>query len=231
MDSIQIFTTVLGLESPWQIREIRLESILTNEQKLHIYLDFTRDYRFTSHTGEQISAYDTEEKQWQHLNFFQHKCYLHARVPRLKDAEGKEYQIEVPWARAGSGFTRLFEAYAMPPLYPKLGEAYCLRQLFLDVFDVQDNEEAKGYLWFWRRQALEAGVQPFIKFVNMIKAHWSGIVAYFDKQFTNAILGRLNSKIQLAKKRARGHRNISNFMNMIYFLCAKLNFCYSYKTL
>ncbi|MCB0522257.1 MAG: transposase, partial [Saprospiraceae bacterium] len=35
-----------------------------------------------------------------------------------------------------------------------------------------------------------------------------------------------NSKIQLAKKRARGYRNLHNFINMIYFLCGKLNLSY-----
>jgi transposase len=123
------------------------------------------------------------------------------------------------------------EPDALLPLYPKPGEAYRLRQLFLDVFDVQDNEEAKGYLRFWCRQAPDTGIQPFIKFVNMIKAHWSGIAAYFDKQVTNGILEGINSKIQLAKRRARGYRNTNNFINMIYFLCAKLNFSYPHKTL
>ncbi|MDR1221728.1 MAG: transposase [Tannerella sp.] len=74
-------------------------------------------------------------------------------------------------------------------------------------------------------------MQPFIKFVNMIKAHWSGIAAYFDKQVTNGILEAINSKIQLAKRRARGYRNTNNFINMIYFICAKLNFIYPHKTL
>ncbi|MCF6237163.1 MAG: transposase, partial [Gammaproteobacteria bacterium] len=32
------------------------------------------------------------------------------------------------------------------------------------------------------------------------------------------------SKIQAAKRRARGYRNIENFINMIYFLCGKLKF-------
>lgn len=35
-----------------------------------------------------------------------------------------------------------------------------------------------------------------------------------------------DSKIQLAKKRARGYRNIRNFTNMIYFTCGKLKFDY-----
>jgi hypothetical protein len=32
----------------------------------------------------------------------------------------------------------------------------------------------------------------------------------------------INNKIQLAKRRARGFRNIPNFINMAYFLCGKL---------
>jgi hypothetical protein len=47
------------------------------------------------------------------LDFFQHKCYLNARVPRVKNADGKVTLQQVPWARKNSGFTLLFEAYAM----------------------------------------------------------------------------------------------------------------------
>jgi hypothetical protein len=53
--------------------------------------------------------------------------------------------------------------------YPTLGEAYRLRQLFLDMFEIGDKEAATGYLWFWCEQAMEAGIQPFKKFVSMIK--------------------------------------------------------------
>ncbi|SDW77507.1 Transposase [Nitrosomonas communis] len=38
------------------------------------------------------------------------------------------------------------------------------------------------------------------------------------------ILESINNKIQLAKRRARGYRNINNFINMIYFLYGKLRF-------
>ncbi|MDR0575848.1 MAG: transposase [Tannerella sp.] len=101
------------------------------------------------------------------------------------------------------------------------------------VFDISEPEEAKVYLWFWLEQALASGIQPFMKFVNMVKAHWRGIVAYFDKRVTNGILEGINSKIQLAKRRARGYRNTQNFINMAYFLCGKLKFDYHYpyKTL
>ena len=43
---------------------------------------------------------------------------------------------------------------------------------------------------------------------------------------TNAILEVITSKIQLAKRLAKGYRNINNFINMIYFPCGKLKFDY-----
>ncbi|MDR0606607.1 MAG: transposase, partial [Bacteroidales bacterium] len=41
----------------------------------------------------------------------------------------------------------------------------------------------------------------------------------------------INAKIQLAKRRARGYRNVKNFINMIYFISAKLNFDYPHYAL
>jgi len=43
---------------------------------------------------------------------------------------------------------------------------------------------------------------------------------------TYGILEGLNSKIQLAKKRARVYGNINNFINIVYFTCGKLKFNY-----
>lgn len=402
MNSKEIFRIALGLSNPWYVERVEFIDS-TDSKELHLYLNFERGYQFPTSTGSS-SAYDTVDRTWQHLNFFQHRCYLHARVPRVKTGEGSIHQVSVPWARENSGFTLLFEAYAMlliesempvskvsectkvtapriwrvfnywiqralskdtldevtqigmdetsrkkghnyitlfadleqrrtihicegrdadtiedftksleakggdkqkieivsmdmspafisgamehlPDaqlvfdkfhlvqslnkaldevriaerkgndllkghkytilkkygnlslekknaldyvlmMYPKLGEAYRLRELFVDVFNIPDPEEAKGYLWFWCDMAMEAKIEPYKKFVAMIKSHWSGITAYFDKRVTNGVLEGINSKIQLAKRRARGYRKVDNFINMIYFLTAKLKFDY-----
>ena len=63
--------------------------------------------------GQAAKVHDTEEKTWRHLDFFQHSAYLTVRVPLCKcDAHGVK-QVQVPWARPGSGFTLLFEALLM----------------------------------------------------------------------------------------------------------------------
>jgi len=398
-NSVDIFSIALGLQEPWYIKEV-----LFNKEnfQLDIHLGFTKGYKFKMDDGLEYTAHDTVERSWQHLNFFQYKCYLHAKVPKVKQSDGKVVTQQVPWARKGSGFTLLFEAFSMllienempvnkaakvlqvypnriwnifnywvsiahnedvigeldkvgfdetsvkkghnyvttmvdleerrvlyvtpgkgsdcieksvnylkekevdidkinqvcidmspsfisgcvnhlpdaaitfdkfhvtkevnkamdelrqlerkgndmlkghkytflknkltvkiqeerdllMEMYPKLGEGYRLVQLFKDFWDIQDKEEAEGYLAFWCDIAKESKIFPFQKAVKTIQAHWSGIVNYIESRINNGILEGINSKIQLAKKRARGFRNINNFINMIYFTCGKLKFNY-----
>lgn len=410
MNSKQLFCCALGLSSPWYIKEIRFEEAsATTLKALHIDLDFARGSKFINSEERECSVHDTTERAWQHLNFFEHVCFLHARVPRIKDPEtGQVETVVVPWAREGSSFTLLFEAFAlsliesempvrkvaqllrveahrvwrvfnhyvtkavsqdrldevqdigidetssrkghryvtvvadleerrtihvvegkdaatvadfkqalqikggdaeqikwlsmdMSPafisgavthfpqaqivfdkfhllqlvniaidktrqqerkgndflkghkytvlrnfhslsdskkqelqqlltMFPKLGEAYRLREMLNEVWDIKDPQEAEAFLAAWCDYASQAGVQAYKKVVNTFKAHWSGIVAYFHHRITNASLESINGKIQAAKRRARGYRNINNFINMIYFLTAKLNLEHPQKT-
>lgn len=398
-NSTEIFSIALGLQEPWHINQVIFDK---ENQQLDIHLSFTRGYKFKAEDGEEYTAHDTIERRWQHLNFFQHKCYLHAKVPKVRQSDGKAKMQAVPWARKGSGFTLLFEAFSMLlienempvnkaakilqvypnrlwnifgywvssahqedtiedlskigfdetsvrkghdyvttmvdleqkrvlfatggksancieksvehlkekdiatenikqvcidmspafisgcanhlpnaaitfdkfhvmkevnkamdelrklerigndllkghkytflknklfpkiqderdlllEMYPRLGEGFRLKQMFSDFWDIKDKEEAEGYLAFWCDMAKESGIFPFQKAANTINAHWTGIVNYIESRINNGILEGLNSKIQLAKKRARGYRNITNFINMIYFTCGKLKFNY-----
>ena len=58
-------------------------------------------------------VHDTLERRWRHLNFFQYRCELVAKVPRTWCRKDGVHQVQVPWARAGSGFTLLMEALVM----------------------------------------------------------------------------------------------------------------------
>ena len=344
------------------------------------------------------------ERTWQHLNFFEHTCYLHCAVPRIKTSSGKVVNVAVPWARANSGFTLLFEALAlamierempvnrvaelmqvnpqriwtifnhwvgkalraddpsaisqlgidetstrkrhnhvtvgvdmeserviyvnegkgkpavqaigehlqakgaqaeqiqqvsmdlspafiagvkdafpcaqitfdrfhivkllnqamdavrkaerkehdalkghkyiflrnpqslsetqqqqltsMIRLYPTLGEAYRLKILFNDLWSMPDKPSAHAFLMQWCNEVKQAGIPAFQAFANTVTSHWNGIIHFVESRLTNGILEGINNKIQLAKRRARGYRNINNFINMIYFLCGKLRFTY-----
>jgi transposase len=54
----------------------------------------------------------------------------------------------------------------------------------------------------------------------------TGKCEYIKSKITAGVIEGINNKIQLAKSRARGYRNIENFINIIYFICGKLKFDY-----
>ncbi len=394
----------IGLQHPWKLNDVSFVND-ANAKVLHLTIGFETGYQFAdSEDGQPCKVHDTVERRWRHLNFFEHLCYIHCKVPRIISSSGQIRQVEVPWARAGSGFTLLFEAYSMMLIesempvnrvgkalgeyanrmwtifnywvgraysqadhsqvkqigidetsvrkghqyvsvavdmdtrrvihavegkgsdtikgfrdylqkkdvdteqissvcidlspayisgvqayfpqahitfdrfhikallnkamdqvrqaerkqhsrlkghkytflkaprhlsgrqaiernelleaYPQLGQAYRLKELFDDFWTMSDPEQAEGFLAFWCDMAREAAIEPFIKFAQTVQDHWNGILNYLQSKLTNGILEGINSKIQLAKRRARGYRNTTNFINMIYFTCGKLQFDY-----
>ncbi|MDO9529618.1 MAG: transposase family protein [Syntrophales bacterium] len=106
-----LFSKALKLESPWEITKIEF---LEKEGRINIFLDFPKGSVFPCpKCKKEVKAYDTTEKQWRHMNFFQYACYLVVRVPRTECKEDGILQIEVPWARSDADFTFLFESFAM----------------------------------------------------------------------------------------------------------------------
>lgn len=64
------------------------------------------------------------------LNFFEHHYFLHCKVPRITTSEGKVRTVDVPWARAQSGFTLLFEAFALALIEREMGKFKQTTELF-----------------------------------------------------------------------------------------------------
>jgi len=108
MDEHMLFSTALGLEKPWKVVEIEFSK---DKGRLDLTIDFQRGATFPCSSCEEgnCPVHDTKDRTWRHLNFFQYETYLHARVPRIKCKACGIKQVEVPWARPGSGFTLLFE--------------------------------------------------------------------------------------------------------------------------
>ena len=108
MDENELFGLALGLEGPWFVRSWRFD---VEKKQLELEIGFKKGARFScpSCGRSGCGVHDTLEKKWRHLNFFEHRTYLQARTPRVKCDECGVKLVEVPWARAGSGFRLLFE--------------------------------------------------------------------------------------------------------------------------
>jgi transposase len=111
MEQKQLFGLALGLSEPWFIDSLTFSQ---EQKRLDIHVDFRRGATFPlpGHAGN-YKAYDTVEKTWRHLNFFQHECYLHCRTPRVQLESGQVLLVDPPFAGKGTGFTLLFEALLM----------------------------------------------------------------------------------------------------------------------
>ena len=113
MDGNEILLLGLGIQSPWKLMD---QSLDTDKQphELHLTVGSDRGTEYACPVcGASCKAHDFQEKTWRHLNFFQHHCYIHASVPRVKCPEHGVKRVEVPWARKGSAFTLLFEQAAL----------------------------------------------------------------------------------------------------------------------
>lgn len=107
-----LFEKALGIEDPWYVKGIDFDP---ESRRLDISVDFRRGALFHYElASEAISgefpAYDTVEKTWRHLNFFQHECHIKCRTPRVDTGGGRMRMVSPPWAGVSSGFTMLFEA-------------------------------------------------------------------------------------------------------------------------
>ena len=110
-----VFERALGINRPWFIDKLKFDK---NNSRLDVYIDFEAGTKFEylsekEDISGEFGAYDTIKKSWRHLNFFQHECYLHCRVPRVRPEDGKIRQIKTPWDGNSLGFTLLFEALLM----------------------------------------------------------------------------------------------------------------------
>ena len=112
MRDTDLFQLALGLTSPWKVMRAEFSA---PDGRLDIHLDFARGSRFAcaACAGEGCPVHDTAQETWRHLDFFQHRAFLHARTPRVNCPACGVRKVAVPWARAGSGFTLLFEAYVL----------------------------------------------------------------------------------------------------------------------
>jgi transposase len=108
-----LFSAALGLEAPWYVDDVRFDA---TTKQIDFKVAFKPGSRFEcpSCGAADQPIHDTRRRSWEHLRFFEHKAFIHAAVPRVACSQcGKTRQVTVPWARSGSGFTQLFDAFVI----------------------------------------------------------------------------------------------------------------------
>lgn len=108
----QLFTQALGLSPPWAVTSVDFRQ---PEGAIHFAVECQAQRLACPACGAaEQPIHDRIERRWQHLHFFQFKAFIHARLPRVAcTACGKTGQVQPPWARPGSGFSLVMEAFVI----------------------------------------------------------------------------------------------------------------------
>ena len=112
MQDKELYQHILGLESPWSVDEVKLD---TENQQIIVEVVHPEGTKFCCpECGESLTCYDhAPERAWRHLDSCQFQTILHAKVPRVNCPQHGVRQTNVPWAEKGSRFTILFERFAI----------------------------------------------------------------------------------------------------------------------
>ena len=117
MDTSRLFTAALQLREPWKVGSVDFRDGDDGRQEPRIGIGFEEGSRFRCPEPgcrqDGCPVHDTRGRVWGHLDFFRYKAFIHAGVPRVTCPEHGVRTVPVPWARPGSGFTLLFEAWAV----------------------------------------------------------------------------------------------------------------------
>lgn len=102
-------------------------------------------------------------------------------------------------------------------------KAYHQKQFFDSIWDTS-SQKVESLLQFWMAEVEQSAIKEMLRFVKSLKKNWDGIVNAMKTKITNAVSEGINSTIQLSKFRARGFRNLDNFISCIYLINANLKF-------
>ena len=106
----ELFTKALALEKPWYVKEIIFDQ---SGKRLDIYIGRSSELLPCPICEKACIDYDSLEREWRYLDFFQYEAHIHARVPRTSCKEHGIKTVNVPWSRKGSEHGRLFEFHAI----------------------------------------------------------------------------------------------------------------------
>lgn len=108
------YAKLLGLEHPWQVTDVNLS---IEKLQVDITVDYVGQGGHCPECGKLCNLHDhSPTRHWKHLATMQFTTFLHSSTPRTNCPEHGVKTIVVPWARKNSGFTLLFEAFAIKVL-------------------------------------------------------------------------------------------------------------------
>lgn len=107
MTDKQTLTLLLQLRLPWQITRIDVD---VAREEVHVFVDHEIGRLPCPTCGEACLVEDhADERTWRHLDMWQAKTFIHAKMPRTNCPKHGVLRVAIPWAEPNSRFTMAFE--------------------------------------------------------------------------------------------------------------------------
>jgi transposase len=100
--------------------------------------------------------------------------------------------------------------------------AYYLKESFQLFWEYTQAKRAQDLLSKWMNSAMHSRLEPFKKFVRMLRSHLGGILPWTKLRLSNGAVEGMNNKIKSISHRSFGFRSTQHFVAAIYHCCAKL---------
>jgi transposase len=100
--------------------------------------------------------------------------------------------------------------------------AYYLKESFQLFWDYKQCKRAETHLQKWMTSAMRSRLDPFKRFVRMLRSHLDGVLPWTQIRLSNAAVEGMNNKIKSISHRSFGFRTAKNFIAAIYHCCARL---------
>ena len=84
-----------------------------NEETGHIYIQKNPRIVLCPICGKPCVDYDSTEREWRYLDFFQYEAHIHARVPRTNCKDHGIKTVNIPWSRKDASHGRLLEFHVI----------------------------------------------------------------------------------------------------------------------
>jgi len=142
MRDVEFQQQVLGIQAPWRVVGVDVD----RGEKV-VETRVVHDGPTTCPIcAKACSIHDHRERRWRHLDLYEFKAYIVARVPRVSCSEHGVHQLNLPWAEDKSSFTALFERLAISLLGETtiLGVARTLKLSWSEVDTIMRRAVARG---------------------------------------------------------------------------------------
>jgi transposase len=142
MNDTVFYERLLGLEQPWYVGAVEMD-FTAGEIRVKVEAQATV---WASDDGRRLHVHGYEERTWRHLDTCQLRTLIVARVPRVLDPEtGATQMVQVPWAEGRSGWTLMFEHFAI--------------RVMLASATITDSLKLLGFNWHQAQHIMQRAVQ------------------------------------------------------------------------